>query len=150
MKIVLKSMALLSLILSSHIAFAACSADIEVGDALTFSVTQITVEKSCGNVTINLKHTGKLAATVMGHNWVLTKDTDANDVASKGLAAGLGNNYVPVGDNRVLATTKIIGGGESTSVSFSTAALTAGGKYIYVCTFPGHSFVMRGTLNVGA
>ena len=150
MKILVKSIAFLSLIVSSHAAVAACSMDVEVGDALTFSVTQMTVEKSCGNVTISLKHTGKLASSVMGHNWVLTKDTDANDVASKGLAAGLGNNYVAAGDARVLAATKIIGGGESTSVSFSTEALTAGGKYIYVCTFPGHSFVMRGTLNVGA
>lgn len=150
MKIVMKSMALLSLILSSHAAVAACSVDVEVGDALTFSATQMTVEKSCGDVTINLVHTGKLAASVMGHNWVLTKETDANDVAAKGLAAGLANNYVPSGDARVLASTKIIGGGESTSISFSTDALTPGGKYIYVCTFPGHSFVMRGTLIVGA
>ena len=150
MKIVMKSIALLSLILLSHTVVAACNVDMEVGDALTFSATQITVNKSCGNVTINLKHTGKLAASVMGHNWVLTKESDANDVAAKGLAAGLANNYVPAGDARVLASTKIIGGGESTSISFSTDALTPGGKYIYVCTFPGHSFVMRGTLTVGA
>jgi len=150
MKIVMKSIALLSLILLSHTVVAACNVDMEVGDALTFSATQITVNKSCGNVTINLKHSGKLAASVMGHNWVLTKESDANDVAAKGLAAGLANNYVPAGDARVLASTKIIGGGESTSISFSTDALTPGGKYIYVCTFPGHSFVMRGTLTVGA
>jgi len=150
MKIVMKSIALLSLILLSHTVVAACNVDMEVGDALTFSATQITVKKSCGNVTINLKHSGKLAASVMGHNWVLTKESDANDVAAKGLAAGLANNYVPAGDARVLASTKIIGGGESTSISFSTDALTPGGKYIYVCTFPGHSFVMRGTLTVGA
>lgn len=150
MKIIMKIVALFSLALFSQLATAACSLDVEVGDALTFSQTQLAVEKSCGNVTINLKHTGKLAASVMGHNWVLTKDSDANDVAAKGLAAGLGNNYVPAGDARVIAATKIIGGGENTSISFSTDSLTAGGSYIYVCTFPGHSFVMRGTLTVGA
>jgi len=150
MKILFKTFVLISLALSSHAALAACTLDVEVGDALTFSSTQMSVEKSCGTITVNLKHNGKLAASVMGHNWVLAKDTDANDVAAKGLAAGLANNYVPAGDARVLASTKIIGGGESTSISFSTDSLSAGGKYIYVCTFPGHSFVMRGTLNVGA
>ena len=150
MKIIMKIVAILSLALFSQLAAAACSLDVEVGDALTFSQTQLAVEKSCGNVTLNLKHTGKLAASVMGHNWVLTKDNDANDVAAKGLAAGLGNNYVPAGDTRVIAATKIIGGGQATSISFSTDSLTAGGKYLYVCTFPGHSFVMRGTLIVEA
>ena len=146
----MKIVAILSLALFSQLAAAACSLDVEVGDALTFSQTQLAVEKSCGNVTLNLKHTGKLAASVMGHNWVLTKDSDANDVAAKGLAAGLGNNYVPAGDPRVIVATKIIGGGQATSISFSTDSLIAGGKYLYVCTFPGHSFVMRGTLIVEA
>ena len=149
MKILPKLVATLML-LGSQAAFAACNIDVDVGDALTFSATQVTVEKSCGSVTLNMKHTGKLAASVMGHNWVLTAEADANDVASKGLAAGLANNYVPAGDSRVIAATKIIGGGESTSITFSTDALSVGGKYLYVCTFPGHSFVMRGTLNVRA
>ena len=150
MNLVVKAVIFISLLMSMQIASAACKLDVEVGDGLVFSTKELTVEKSCGNVTLNLKHTGTLAASVMGHNWVLTAKADATDVASKGLAAGLANNYVPAGDTRVIAGTKIIGGGEATSISFSTDALTAGGKYLYVCTFPGHSFVMRGTLIVGA
>ena len=105
MKILPKLVATLML-LGPQAAFAACNIDVDVGDALTFSATQVTVEKSCGSVTLNMKHTGKLAASVMGHNWVLTAEADANDVASKGLAAGLANNYVPAGDSRVIAATK--------------------------------------------
>ena len=147
---VVKAVIFISLLISAHSATAACTLDVEVGDGLMFNAKELSVEKSCGNVTVNLKHTGTLAANIMGHNWVLTTEADANDVAGKGLAAGLGNNYVPTGDTRVIAATKIIGGGEATSISFSTDSLTAGGKYLYVCTFPGHSFVMRGTLLVGA
>ena len=150
MNLVVKAVIFISLLMSMQIASAACKLDVEVGDGLVFSTKELTVEKSCVNVTVNLKHTGTLAASVMGHNWVLTAEADATDVAAKGLAAGLANNYVPVGDTRDIAGTKIIGGGEATSISFSTDALTAGGKYLYVCTFPGHSFVMRGTLLVGA
>ena len=150
MNLVVKAVIFISLLMSMQMASAACKLDVEVGDGLVFSTKELTVEKSCVNVTVNLKHTGTLAASVMGHNWVLTAEADATDVASKGLSAGLANNYVPAGDTRVIAGTKIIGGGEATSISFSTDALTAGGKYLYVCTFPGHSFVMRGTLIVGA
>ena len=64
MKILPKLVATLML-LGSQAAFAACNIDVDVGDALTFSATQVTVEKSCGSVTLNMKHTGKLAASVL-------------------------------------------------------------------------------------
>ena len=116
MNLVVKAVIFISLLMSMQIASAACKLDVEVGDGLVFSTKELTVEKSCGNVTLNLKHTGTLAASVMGHNWVLTAESDATDVASKGLAAGLANNYVPAGDTRVIAGTKIIGGGEALSL----------------------------------
>ena len=150
MNLIVRAVIFISLLTSAQLVSAACTLNVEVGDGLVFNAKELTVEKSCGSVAVNLKHTGTLAASVMGHNWVLTAEADANDVAAKGLAAGLANNYVPAGDSRVIAGTKIIGGGEATSISFSTDSLTAGGKYLYVCTFPGHSFVMRGTLIVGA
>ena len=150
MDLLIKAVIFFSLLISAHAATAACTLDVEVGDGLMFNAKELSVEKSCGNITVNLKHTGKMAANIMGHNWVLTSEADANDVAGKGSAAGLANNYVPKGDARVIAATKVIGGGETDSISFSTDSLTTGEKYLYVCTFPGHSFVMRGTLLVGA
>ena len=48
-------------------------------------------------------------------------------------------------DARVLAFTKVIGGGQTTSVKFSTAALKKGEAYTYFCSFPGHSAIMKGT-----
>ena len=98
-----KAVVFFSLIISAHAATAACTLDVEVGDGLMFNAKELSVEKSCGSITVNLKHTGTMAANIMGHNWVLTSEGDANDVAGKGIAAGLANNYVPTGDARVIA-----------------------------------------------
>lgn len=62
------------------------------------------------------------------------------------MTAGPGNDYVKPGDERVVAHTKVIGGGESTAVTFATATLAAGGDYAFFCSFPGHWAVMKGTL----
>jgi azurin len=65
------------------------------------------------------------------------------------MGAGLANDYVAAGDKRVLAHTKVVGGGQTNSVTFSTASLKAGGDYRYLCTFPGHHALMHGTLKFG-
>jgi azurin len=77
------------------------------------------------------------------------KTADANAVASAGLAAGLKNNHIPPGDKRVIASTKVIGGGETTSVKFSAQLLQKGESYTYLCTFPGHNATMKGRFIFG-
>jgi azurin len=64
------------------------------------------------------------------------------------VAAGLPQNYVKAGDARVVAHTKIVGGGESDSVSFAPAKLATDGSYTFFCSFPGHSALMKGTLKL--
>jgi len=51
---------------------------------------------------------------------------------------------VKPGDTRVIAHTKVVGGGESTTVTFATSALKKGQAYKYLCTFPGHNALMNG------
>jgi azurin len=65
------------------------------------------------------------------------------------MSAGPTNNYVDPSDKRVIAHTKVVGGGESTSVTFPMSALKAGESYTYECTFPGHNGVMIGKLTIG-
>ena len=48
-----------------------------------------------------------------------------------------------------LLFTDMVGGGQSTSVTFSTSSLEQGGDYTFFCSFPGHSALMRGSLNFG-
>ena len=125
-----------------------CEAEIEGNDAMQFNKSSMTVPASCKQFTVKLKHTGKLPKTSMGHNWVLAKTSDAQGVAADGIPAGVDKSYVKAGDARVIAFTKVIGGGESTEVKFDVAKLKAGESYTYLCTFPGHSAIMKGTLTV--
>lgn len=145
----IRTLALAStLLFASSSVFAACSVDIEGNDAMQFNLKTIEVAKSCKDFTVNLKHTGKLAKNVMGHNWVLTTSTDMQAAANDGMPAGLDKDYVKAGDTRVIAHTKVIGGGETTSVTFPVAKLAAGTEYTYFCSFPGHWGIMKGTLTV--
>tara|TARA_A100001037_G_C15004967_1_gene568916 strand:- start:474 stop:926 length:453 start_codon:yes stop_codon:yes gene_type:complete len=149
MKKIVKLVGLIAFWCGSSFVYAnECAFDVPVGDNMTFGVTDISVPAGCSNITINLNHAGKLPANVMGHNWVLSLGQDVQGVAMAGIPAGLANNYIPAGDARVLASTKVIGGGESTSVTFSTGQLDKGTDYVYFCSFPGHFAVMRGTLRL--
>ena len=126
---------------------ATCSATIEGNDMMKFNVANIDVSKSCKTFTINLKHTGKLARNVMGHNVVVAKTSNMKGVDSDGIKAGLASQYVKPGDARVVASSKVVGGGERTSVTFPVAKL-AGAPYSFFCSFPGHSALMKGTITL--
>lgn len=126
-----------------------CTLSIDGTDTMQFSAKELSVAADCTEVQLTLKHTGKLPAAAMGHNWVLTTTADFGDVSKAAIAAGAAKGYVPEGDARVIAATKMIGGGESTTLTFSTAKLKAGGDYTFFCSFPGHSVLMKGKFNFG-
>ena len=134
---------LASLVLSTGV-FAKCEVTISANDAMAFSTKQLEVDKSCKTVTLTLNHTGKLPANVVGHNWVLSVAADVKELAMTGMQAGLENRYLPKDDPRVLASTEVIGGGETTSIEFSTENLNAGTVYKFFCSFPGHFAIMQG------
>ncbi|MGE8217979.1 Azurin precursor [compost metagenome] len=126
-----------------------CAISLDSTDQMSFSQKQINVAADCSQVKLTLRHTGKLAATAMGHNWVLTRTADYQPVAMAGMRMRLADSYLPKGDPRVLAHTSVIGGGQTTSVTFSTAKLTKGGDYTFFCSFPGHFAMMKGKLVFG-
>jgi azurin len=138
----------LGLLFAANAAFAAknCTLNIEGNDLMKFNVAELKVPADCTDVEVVLKHVGKLPKAAMGHNWVLTKTADMQAVANAGVSAGLEKEYLPAGDKRIVAHTKVIGGGESTSVKFKTSQLTKGGDYTFFCSFPGHSALMKGKL----
>lgn len=51
-------------------------------------------------------------------------------------------------DARVLAHTKVIGGGETASVTFKPSLLKPGKAHVFFCSFPGHSTIMHGTVTL--
>lgn len=149
----MKRCALLLLVASASFAAPAlartCAVTIEANDRMQFSQPQIRVAADCTQVDLTLKHTGKMAATAMGHNWVLTRTPDFQPVATLGMRAKLEDSYLPKNDARVIAFTPVIGGGATTRVRFATSKLTRGGDYTFFCSFPGHWGMMKGTLVFG-
>lgn len=150
--VIMKSSKIVALLFASlfsgSVLAANCSVDVDANDAMQFSTKNIDVDKSCKDFTVNLKHTGSLPKNVMGHNLVITKTADFKAVMNDGTAAGEAGDFVKAGDARVIAHTKLIGGGEKDSVKFDASKLTAGEKYTFFCSFPGHATMMRGTVTV--
>jgi azurin len=137
-----------ALLSCTHLALAAktCNFTIEGNDLMKYNVSEMKVGADCTEVEVTLKHVGKLPKQTMGHNWVLAKTSDYTAVANAGMAAGLDKDYLPPDDKRIIAHTKVVGGGESASVKLPVSKLTKGGDYTFFCSFPGHYSLMRGKL----
>lgn len=147
MRILLASIVLLA---ASGMAHAAgnCTINLKGDDAMKFDLSTVTVSASCKAITVNLTHPGKLPAATMGHNVVIALASDMQGIANDGMKAGLANNYVKTGDTRVIAHTKVVGGGGSASTSFPGSKLKVGGDYEFFCSAPGHWAVMKGKVVV--
>ncbi|WP_454831005.1 azurin [Pseudoxanthomonas wuyuanensis] len=150
MKLLTTSLFCLGLFAAAGAAQAAdnCTIALKGDDAMKFDLKTATVSASCATIAIELTHTGKLPATVMGHNVVIASSADLAGVARDSIKAGVANHYVPKGDTRVIAATDLIGGGQKTRVTFPGKKLSVGGDYAFFCSFPGHSTLMKGKLTV--
>lgn len=107
-------------------------------DAPTELYKTMEADASCKEVKVTIKNIGKLPKQAMGHNWILTS-TPWAEVAPEAAKAGLAADYVPKTDKRVVAYTKLVGPGESDTVTFKTDKLEKGKAYDYLCGFPAHA-----------
>jgi azurin len=116
---------------------------------MSFDVTSFTVKPGQKvKLTFNNEST-----TPLQHNLVLgtlgSKDAIvamANAMMTdmgKWMAAG----FIPEGPE-VLAHTKLLNPKESQTIEFTAPEVA--GDYPYICTFPGHSLIMQGTMKVAA
>ncbi len=121
-----------------------CEVSIDANDMMQFSTKTLSVPATCTDVKLTLNHTGKLPAQSMGHNVVIADAANIQAIGTDGMSAGVENSYIKPNDGRVYAYTDVIGGGESTSITFSTEKMTAGGDYAFFCSFPGHWAIMQG------
>ena len=123
-----------------------CAATIDATDSMKYNRTSLDIPKTCTTYTVTLRHTGKLPKAAMGHNIVIAKTSDMAGIDKDGVKAGAANDYLKANDARVIAASKLIGGGESTTVKIPVAKLTSGGPYSFFCSFPGHSTMMKGKI----
>lgn len=109
-------------------------------DEMRYDKSEIIVSEG-QTVVLTLNHTGKLPVTSMGHNFVLLAEgTVVADFAVAAMSEK-DNNYIPADENGIIAHTKIIGGGESDTITFTAPEK---GTYDFICSFPGHYAVMKG------
>ena len=123
-----------------------CATTIEGNDAMQYNADSITIPATCTQFTINLKHAGAMAVNVMGHNVVVAKEADMAGIAADGMAVT--PEHVKPNDARIIAHTKMLGGGETASVTFDVAKAKDGGPFKFFCSFPGHMALMQGSLQV--
>ncbi|MBO3097585.1 azurin [Gelidibacter pelagius] len=113
-------------------------------DKMQFDKSEITAFEG-QTVILTLKHTGTMPVTAMGHNFVLiSKGVSVSEFAKIAIKAKE-NDYIPRDLKHVIAHTDLIGGGDSTTVIFKVPAK---GTYDFLCSFPGHSAIMKGKFNV--
>ncbi len=97
--------------------------------------------KAGQEVTLTLRHTGKIDKKIMGHNFVLLKPgTSIPEFSAAAASAGEADDWIANKD-QIIAHTKMIGGGQSTTVTFTAPEA---GSYDFICSFPGHSGLMKG------
>ncbi|TVZ52730.1 azurin [Dokdonia sp. Hel_I_53] len=109
-------------------------------DLMQFDKNELSVNAGA-EVSLTFRHTGKIDKKIMGHNFVLLKPgTSIPEFAAKAASAGESQDWIPEGD-QVIVHTKMIGGGETTTVTFTAPKA---GTYDYICSFPGHSGLMKG------
>jgi azurin len=142
------SLALLALLLIVPASRAGDAAPVVIhaGDQMKFDVT--TLQAAPGQkITITLTNNGTLPKVAMAHNWVLLKaGTDVSAFAAAGMTHQETGYLPPEMAASVIAGTKLLGPGESDTITFTAPAA---GVYDYICTFPGHALAgMRGTLTV--
>ena len=108
---------------------------INADDKMKYDVTAFDA-KPGQKISVTLKNVGTTPKYSMGHNFVVL-DRNVNvqtflDAASTNAA----HDYVPPDAKGVIAHTKLLGPGESDTVTFNAPFIP--GDYPFFCAFPGH------------
>lgn len=115
-------------------------------DQLQYNLKEIKA-KAGEKLQIELKNIGKMPKQTMAHNWVLLKQMDDSEVNAFGMAAATKPpEYLPDDTSAVLYHTRMLGPNESDIITITVPKEV--GKYPFLCTFPGHSVMMKGHLIV--
>lgn len=112
---------------------------VNADDKMRFDNTAFEVSPG-QKVTMTLKNVGTTPKFSMGHNLVvLDRQINEQNIQAKFLdpaSTEAAHDYVPPGDKNVIAHTKLLGPGETDSITFNAPYVP--GQYMYVCSFPGH------------
>jgi len=109
-------------------------------DQMKYNLSEIRVNAG-DKVELTLEHVGKMSVETMGHNFVLlAQGTNMQEFGAKAVEFK-DNNYIPESTDNIIVHTKMLGGGEKTTITFDAPEK---GEYDFICSFPGHLALMKG------
>jgi azurin len=134
----------------SNQAFAGnCTQTVASNDNLGFDKKELKFSKSCKQIEIRIRHTGKLPATAMGHGIIVFENKNYKrlvNVSNLHKARKKDKHYVP--DSKyVLSHSKIVGGGKKEVATLDVSELNLESVDLgFYCSFPGHASISKGNI----
>ena len=116
---------------------------------LGYDKTDLTV-KAGQKVKLTLNNTGSIAP--QPHNFILIKPGKEMAVGAQANAMlsdpnGMAKHFIPeASKDDILVHTKLVQPNQTETIEFTAPA--EAGDYPYICTFPGHWLLMKGTMHV--
>lgn len=109
---------------------------ITADDKMKYSLTAFEV-KPGQQVSVTLTNVGTSPKASMGHNCIVLKqNTNVPKFLDEGSMHAAQNYIAPEFAKDVIASTKLLGPGESDTVTFTAPFVP--GDYVFICAFPGH------------
>ena len=111
---------------------------VQADDKMRYDLTAFDV-KPGQKMVVTFKNIGTTPKFSMGHNFVmLDRTVNTNNVQTflDKASTEAAHDYVPPDAKEVLAHSKLLGPGETDTVTFNAPYVP--GDYLYVCSFPGH------------
>lgn len=125
---------------------AARTIEITANDQMKYSVTELQA-KPGEQLHVVLTNIGSMPKEAMAHNWILLKAGSDPMTFAGAAATAKDQGYIPASLNdQIIAKIDLVGPHQSGEVTFK--APDQPGQYPFLCSFPGHVALMRGTLTV--
>ena len=135
-------------ILATSVFASNCEIKIEGSDMMKYDVAEITLDTSCEQTKISLKHAGKLPINAMGHNVVIVEEKNLNKITQQiNFSLGAEKGYLPESED-IIFISAMVGGGDTTELEMDVSKLDKSKSYVFFCSFPGHWALMRGKIKI--
>ena len=136
------------LILAKRVFASNCEIKIEGSDMMKYNVAEITLDTSCKQTKISLKHAGKLPINAMGHNVVIVEEKNLSKITQQiNFSLGVEKGYLPKSED-IIYISAMVGGGDTTELEMDMSKLDKTKSYVFFCSFPGHWALMRGKIKI--
>lgn len=114
-----------------------------LGEEMKYAETEFTVH---AGQTVTLTFTNTATNEAMHHNVAILKSRDDVQTVGTAAASAADTDYIaPRTASKIIAHTPMSAPGETVEVTFTAPAV---GDYPYICTYPGHYIMMKGTMHV--